>query len=191
MFALLQVATWKRCVNMGSCDHLVEISADDHLVEHAAAFFAEGFSQDCACIAIVTPEHQQLIDLSLARRGQQPEPLLAANRYIALNAEQTLESLLLHGQLDDLHFHRMFGELVRLAGAGGRAVRIVGEMPSLLAKRGDRNGVIHLEELWNDLSRDQTFSAYCLYPAELFSTSADAAWRDSICAIHSRSLAAI
>jgi MEDS: MEthanogen/methylotroph, DcmR Sensory domain len=174
---------------MGSCDHLVEISADDHLVEHAAAFFAEGFSLDCACIAIVTAEHQRLIDESLTRQGQQPQSLLAVNRYIVLNAEQTLDSLLLHGQLDDLQFHRMFGELVRLAGAGGRGVRIVGEMPSLLAKRGDRDGMIHLEELWNDLSRDQTFSAYCLYPAELFSTAADGAWRDSICAIHSRSFA--
>jgi hypothetical protein len=177
---------------MGSCDHLVEFcSADDHLVEHAAAFFVDGFSADCACIAIVTAEHQRRIEESLARRGQQPHSLLTANRYIVLNADQTLESLLANGQLDDLQFHRTFGELLRLAGAGGRCVRIAGEMPSLLALRGDRDGMIHLEELWNDLSRDHSFSAYCLYPAELFSTSHHDTWRDSIRAIHSRTLATI
>ena len=175
---------------MNTCSHLVEFfRADERLVERVADFMEEAFADGCACIAIVTPEHRGRIDVALASRGLLSDELIAAYRYIVIDARATLTSLRSAGVFDIPEFHRSLGQLISLAASGGRHVRIVGEMVTLLARQGEGDAVIQLEEMWNDLSREHDFSLYCVYPTDVFDAPLDACLRQQIRALHSRELA--
>jgi hypothetical protein len=174
---------------MNTCGHLVEFFAsDDQLIGHVADFIQEGFNSGCACIAAMTPEHRASIDRELADRGLMTERLIADYRYVVLDARDTLDALRSAGRFDVAEFHRRMGGLISLAAAGGKHVRIVGELVTLLAEQGEGDALIELEELWNDLSRDYPFTLYCPYPTHVFASSLNAKHRNAIRALHSHDL---
>jgi hypothetical protein len=154
---------------MERSDHLVEFFAtDDAFMQRIAALSARALAAGGTCIVIVTAEHRAGIDAALIARGLEPACLRAANRFVVLDAREILDQLQVRGGFDELKFHRTFGELLRLAGAAGRAVHILGETASLLARAGQLSAVIRFEELWNDLSREHPFVRRCFYPSICF-----------------------
>ena len=172
---------------MHSCGHLAEFfRTDEELIERVVAFMQEGFETDCACIAVVTPQHQAKIADSLRARGLSEDALIAAYRYIVLDAQTMLDSIRREGKLDAAEFHRSFGQLISLAASGGRHVRLVGEMVTLLANEADSAGVIQLEEVWNDLSRVYPFTLLCAYPMAVFESSLSPQSLLQVRALHSR-----
>jgi MEDS: MEthanogen/methylotroph, DcmR Sensory domain len=174
---------------MNTCGHLVEFFAcDDKLVEHVADFVQEGFNSGCVCIAALTPEHRSGLDRELARRGLSADKFVADYLYIVLDARETLDALRSDGHFDVAEFHRRMGQLISLAAAGGRHVRIVGELVALLAAQGEGEALIELEELWNDLSRDYPFTLYCPYPTHVFESSLNAKHLNAVRALHSHDL---
>lgn len=174
---------------MNTCGHLVEFFVcDDKLIEHVADFVQEGFHSGCTCIAAITPEHRLGVDRELAKRGLSTDKLIADYLYIVLDARETLDALRSEGHFDVAEFHRRMGQLISLAAAGGKHVRIVGELVTLLAEQGEGEALIQLEELWNDLSRDYPFTLYCPYPTRVFESSLDAKHRNAIRALHSHDL---
>jgi hypothetical protein len=174
---------------MNTCGHLVEFfAADDKLIEHVADFIQEGFNSGCACISVMTPEHHAAIDRELARRGLSTEKFIADYRYIVLDPRETLDALRPADHFDVAEFHRRMGGLISLAATGGKQVRIVGELVTLLAEGGEGDAVIQLEELWNDLSRDYPFTLYCPYPIYVFESALDSKHRSAIRALHSHDL---
>jgi hypothetical protein len=174
---------------MNTCAHLVEFFvSDDKLIEHVADFVQEGFNSGCVCIAAMTPEHQSRLHQELAKRGVSADTFIADYLYIVLDAREALDALRPEGQFDVAEFHRRMGQLISLAAAGGKHVRIVGELVTLLAERGEGDAVIQLEELWNDLSRDYPFTLYCPYPAHVFESALEAKHRNAVRALHSHDL---
>jgi hypothetical protein len=172
---------------MNACSHLVEFfSADEQLVGRAADFLREGFDTGCACIVVVTPTHRTRLDDALAARGLRSDELIAAYRYIVLDARVTLDSFRREGTFDIAEFHRSLGQLISLAASGGRPLRIVGEMVTLLAEQGEGDAVIELEEMWNDLSRVHPFTLFCPYPDHVFESQLSQRVRQQICTLHTR-----
>jgi MEDS: MEthanogen/methylotroph, DcmR Sensory domain len=176
---------------MSDCEHLVEFfDSDERLVSQAADFLLEGFENGATCIAVFTDEHRQQIDAVLNAQGAHTDNLAADYRYVFVDAHAALDSLMLHDKLDIAEFHRTFGGLLQLAASGGKSVRIVGEVVSLLVAKGKFATVIELEEAWNELSRMYAFGLYCVYLTNAVAPSFDAAYRNHICSIHSRELSA-
>jgi len=171
---------------MNTCSHLVDFfSADEHLIARVADYLQEGFESECACIAVMTPSHLASVDAVLTQRGLNSAELIAAYRYVTMDAHAVLRTLRPDGSLDFAEFHRSFGQLISLAGTGNRPVRIVGEMVRLLAEEGIGDAVIQLEEMWNDLSRDYAFTLYCVYSEHVFVDSLSVEHRTQIRALHS------
>jgi hypothetical protein len=50
----------------------------------------------------------------------------------------------------------------------GRTIRAFGEMVDVLWRRGQQEGAIALEELWNDLARTRSFALLCGYHLDIF-----------------------
>ena len=176
---------------MDSCDHLVEFcDSDERLVRGAAEFLSEGFATGCTCVVALTEAHRQRLHALLAESGVQTAQLAAAYRYISIDAESMLNILAPDGKLDLTEFHRTIGGLVQLVTTGGKSVRIVGELVSLLARRGEFSAVIALEEAWNELSRLYAFNLYCLYLTAGLARPIESPCRNHICSIHSREVAA-
>lgn len=176
---------------MDSCDHFVGFfDSDERLARGAAEFLSAGFARGCTCISVLTAEHRRQVDALLAEEGAHALQLAAAYRYICLDADSVLDSVVASGKLDLAQFHRTLGGLLQLVTAGGKSVHIVGECVSLLLQRGERGAVIHLEEAWNELSRLYAFNLYCLYLTAGLAQPLTRLYRNHICSIHSREVAA-
>jgi len=162
--------------------HLVQFfDADDELVRAVTSFLAAGFEAGHTCVCIATRDHHEKISKELAGGGLDTETLAASYCYIPLDAETTLESFMGDYRPDRERFHRIVGLLVAQAASRGAPVRIYGEMVSLLARKGLYQLVLDLEELWNELTREQDFMLFCGYPR----VALDSQLVDRISAIHS------
>ncbi len=88
------------------------------------------------------------------------------------------------GAPDPSRFSDAVGSLVAEAAAGGRRVRVFGEMVALLWEAGNVAATLRLEELWNDLGEDQAFSLLCAYPAQSLLGAPDDPQFTEVCARH-------
>jgi KaiC/GvpD/RAD55 family RecA-like ATPase len=171
---------------MQHCGHFVDFyDTDDEFVTTAATFLNEGFVAGSSCIAVLTAEHQMLVRRRLLELGSDSQQLSDDYRFVCLDANEMLESLWIEGRFDACGFHGKFADLIRLLSAGGRQVRIIGEMVDLLAERGRYDTVIQIEELCNELSREYAFQMCCLYRQHVFVQPLDESARRRVCAVHS------
>jgi hypothetical protein len=94
---------------------------------------------------------------------------------------------MINGWPNELRFNQVVGSVVRRAAQAGCG-RIVafGEMVAVLVEEGRYAAAIRLEELWNELSQQYSFSLFCAYPARLFRDPAHSSAFAKICRTHSR-----
>ena len=155
---------------MNNSDHVVQfVRADHQLVDAVSRYLREGLLDGETCVMVVTPEHREQLEWRLIDAGLDPEALSAEYRYIVLDAETTLAKFF-DGRsgIDKYRFHRHLGLLVRQAAARGQPVRLFGEIVDLLVEQGYPAAAIELEELWNELSRQHTFTLFCTYRVSPF-----------------------
>jgi len=133
-----------------------------------ARFVADGWALDECVVVVATGPHRAAIEARLLELGYDPAARVAAGRYLALDAEDTLAELIVDGHLDADRFMRRVGEVVTEASAAGRPIRAFGEMVALLWQDGRIEEAIELELLWNQLLRSHDFSLLCAYPTRVF-----------------------
>lgn len=131
--------------------------SDDFLIPSVSGFVREGFEQHASVIVITTQEHRELLGQSIGTFGQ-PE-----NRLVLLDAEELLSTFLVDAWPNEERFREAVGPLVADAARIG-PLHIYGEMAALLWSRGQRHAAIRVEELWNKLGQDHSFSLLCAYP---------------------------
>jgi MEDS: MEthanogen/methylotroph, DcmR Sensory domain len=162
--------------------HFVQFfTTDGELVRAVSDFLLSGFDAGHTCVCVATASHREQIAARLATLGADPAALAAAYRYIPIDARTTLDSFMIRGCIDRERFHRATGLLVAQAASRGAPVRIFGEMVTLVAEQGLGQAVLELEELWNELSRQQPFTLFCGFPHGLF----DQCLFQNVCAVHS------
>ena len=145
-------------------DHVVQFyeRAED-LVGGAAHHLARALDAGDAVVIVATPEHVDGFVDALAAAGADLDAATDAGRFVVRDAAATLEGFVDGGRIDPDRFDATVGALVHDAAAGGRPVRVFGEMVQLLWSSGERNAAVELEELWNELARREAFSLYCAY----------------------------
>jgi MEDS: MEthanogen/methylotroph, DcmR Sensory domain/Histidine kinase-like ATPase domain len=142
-----------------------------------------------AAVVIATAAHRHAFEAELDAAGIDPALACREGRLIMLDASATMAAFMPDGQVDSAAFREVVGSVLRQAGAGGRAVRAYGEMVALLWDAGDVLGAIELEELWNDLGRELSFSLLCAYQSESVSGAEHAQALQQVCHLHSSVLA--
>ena len=169
----------------GRGDHFVQLYADDaSLIESLATFAGGALRGDDAAILVATPEHRNAVAGVLAADGLDLEELSKSDRYFSLDAAHTLATFLVDGRPNGPRFAAVIGALLDRAAAGGRRVRVFGEMVALLWDSDDVAGAIVLEEMWNDLAVTRSFDLFCAYPTRSFG-EADASLLAEVCHRHS------
>jgi hypothetical protein len=151
---------------MTEAAHILQVFGDDRrLVDAVTRFMREGIESGATCVVIATPEHRRQIEAGLREAGSDPATLAAQYRYICLDAATMLSTFSVDGRPDRARFHKNLGLLIRQAASRGQPVRIFGEMVNNLAANGAHiAAAFQLEELWNELSRQHTFTLFCAYP---------------------------
>jgi len=166
-------------------EHIVQFyAAEDELADGVGRYLAEGIRSGAGVVVVATAAHRQAFTAALTRQGVDVERTLQAGRLQLVDASALLGGFLDGDRLDHDKFAAAVGGLVGQAAAGGRPVRVYGEMVALLWEAGQVTLAIELEELWNALGARLPFALLCGYPASVLSDqdTADAA-RD-VCRVH-------
>ena len=145
--------------------HVVQFYAREwELAAGVGGYLAEALDAGCAVVVVATPAHRLAFESYLAGVDANVAAARADGRYHAIDAAALLHRFAEAGQVDPASFEAEVGQVIRAAGAGGRPVRLYGEMVALLWEAGQLNAALELEGLWNDLARDIPFGLYCGYP---------------------------
>lgn len=161
---------------------------DSFLLDQLDQFIAPVLGSGNSVILIVDRDHRDGLYDRLRSRGTEFALAVGQERFLLLDAEETLEKFMVNGMPDPARFTRVLtGRLTRLAAAAkSKNPRIVafGEMVALLWGRGQQDAAIRLEQLWNQLAAIHSFQLLCAYPARFFSRRSDREAFLKICAEH-------
>jgi len=163
--------------------HLVQFyETDEFLVDTASEFIGSSLRDGDAAIVIATPTHRRAFEAALDTSGI--DLAATVDRYLALDAAELLEKLIVNGAPDAARFRDTIGVLIEHAAADGRQVRVFGEMVALLWSAGELASTIALENLWNDRDASHQLAKLCAYPLDAFDCEASTEAFGHICEQH-------
>jgi hypothetical protein len=176
---------------LGSGEHAVQFyEADDDLAVSVGGYLAEGIRAGDGAIVVATAPHCGAFEAALAGAGVDVARERDAGTLLVEGAADLLGRFRDGDGLDSERFESVISGLVRRAAAGGRPVRIYGEMVAVLWNAGHLALAIELEELWNGLGSRVPFTLVCGYPAGVMSDAGTADAVREVCRLHSDVIAA-
>lgn len=189
-------AGWMKCDTdvfwgeIAPCNHLVQIyESDDVVLASLEGFVTSGLNNDESVIIIATPAHIKALNRRLILHGLDINELQTANRYIPLDAEETLAKFMVKDWPDDERFMELVKSVVfRARGENTRRVRAYGEMVAILWAKGLNGATVHLEHLWNKFCESEVFCLFCAYPKSGFTQDVNSSI-GHICSAHTKLLA--
>jgi signal transduction histidine kinase len=167
-------------------NHMVQFYEDEQfLVDNVAHFIAAGLRGGEPIIIIATEAHRTAFADHVRLHGLDVEKALASGQLTMLDARKTLGELMVGDRPDWERFRRVIGSWIeRIRGEGKARVRAYGEMVDLLWRDGNRVAAIQLEEFWNDIGHDYSFSLLCAYVMGNFYRAEDAEDFARVCRTH-------
>jgi len=175
----------------GKTGHFVRFyDNDDMLLDEVAAFVDQSLGARGKGIVIATAAHREALRRridALAHAQGRPDP--QPEQLIWMDAETALAAFMVDGQPDRQRFDAVVGDAVMRACAGGMRLHAFGEMVALLCARGQYEGALQLERLWNELVHRIDFSLFCAYPWSLFPSTKMANAFQRVCAEHQHACA--
>jgi PAS domain S-box-containing protein len=156
-------------------DHVVQFyDKDSFLVETVSAFIGSALAAGDAAVMIATEAHRRAVAAVLNSRGLDVSRAARQHRLISLDATETLAKFMIEGLPDAQLFREVIrGPLSEAAASVApehRRVAAFGEMVNVLWSTGNFEGALRLEQLWNRLAEEHSFSLLCAYPIAGFNS---------------------
>src|SRR5256885_11895342 len=157
--------------------HAVQFyDCDTTLYSTVARFLGQGLVDGQPVIVIATAAHRLPILEYLKARMVDVDQALQSGDLIVIDANETLERVMLDDRLDEEAFESICGSLIRelLTNRSTHTlIRAYGEMVDVLWKAGKPDAAIRLEILWNQLADRYGFALLCGYSIANFSQQTD------------------
>lgn len=170
------------------CSHIVQLYGEDTqlLRERAGRFLGEGLALGEPALVIASVRHCDAFMCQLAEDGHDPINAIRSGRLVLMDSTRLLRELMVDGKLDWATFDRHAGGAVRAirSTTGAARVRAYGEMVGILWQAGRAEDAALLEEYWNRLMGDGSFSLFCGYPVDLLDAGVDTAALAPLLAAH-------
>jgi DNA-binding NarL/FixJ family response regulator len=151
----------KRCHEVGF------YAQDRALVDGFARFVKDALKNGNAVIVIATESHRASLLQRLSVDGAEVDRAVKQNRYVALDAAQTLSTITSHDMLDPTRFLELAGKLISTAAqsatGGSPRVAICGECDPPLWTIGSGELQIEVEQLWNVIAGRYDVKILCGY----------------------------
>jgi hypothetical protein len=171
-----------------ACRHIVQFYENDRfIIDNVSFLAATSLRNGNSSLLIATGPHLNHIEERLSSSGFHLGEFRDCERYLALDAAETLSQFLVDDWPDETKFNKIVGEVLRQA-AGKSANGFVfafGEMVALLCSANRVSAAVRLEQLWNNLARSYRFSLCCAYPLSSISGQSNTDAIFQICAEHS------
>ena len=130
---------------------------DTFLKDYATTFITEGLQVNETVIVVVTAQHCEEL-LKTVSQGE-----MAHDNLMFFNAEEQLWKIMVDEWPSELRFRNVIASMIGRTHQKGR-VRIYGEMVTVLWAKGYTRAAIRLEELWNKLAMEPSYSLFCTHP---------------------------
>jgi len=171
-------------------EHVVQFYQDDKfLIDAVSGFVGSALAAGDAAVLIATGAHREGIEQTLKKRGMEIGQAVRDGRLIALDATETLAKFMVNGLPDGERFRAVIGDRLAQAASSvagkGRRIAAFGEMVNILWATGNYEAALHLEQLWNQLAEQHSFSLLCAYPIAGFNNTRHTDAFLKICAEHS------
>jgi len=168
------------------CDHVVQIYENDSaFIDALTGFVGGGIKVNDGIIVIATGQHLQAVRERLQAYAVHVDDLIAEDRYIPLDAGETLSKFMVNNWPDEVLFEKTVTEILERARGNNRHVRAFGEMVALLWAKGNSGATVHLEHLWDRFCERASFCLFCAYPRNGF-TNAPRSSMQHICGAHTK-----
>ena len=173
--------------------HEVGFYSDDRSLFNGYTRFVEAvLKRGNAAIVVATKLHREKLLARLQAYGLDMSVAIEQGRYIALDNEETVATFMVSDLPDPAVFSKATGDLIARAAesvAGEHArVAACGECAPLLWERGNAEGAVRLERLWDEIARSYGVQVFCGYPLSNFQAGNGGDTFERICAEHSRVL---
>lgn len=170
--------------------HVVQFYSEDRfLLDELTNFVGTALAAGSSAVVIATRGHRDILAAKLKEQGLDFEQVVAAGRYVALDASETLSQFMVGDLPDAARFSDLLGTVLARAAlaAADESHRVVafGEMVALLWAEGKGDAAIQVEKLWNEIARAHRLSLRCAYPMQGFCREEHADLLLQICAEHS------
>lgn len=173
--------------------HVVQFYDDEgYLAQLVSDFVGSGLGEGEPALIIATRAHRDAFASALAARGFDLTVAQQEGQLTLLDATATLATFMHNGSPDPEKFHATISAAIERARGVSRSVRVraYGEMVDLLWQQGNAQAALELEELWNKLRADFSFSLLCAYQMGQFGAHDQGEGFKAICASHSHVLPA-
>jgi signal transduction histidine kinase len=162
---------------------------DSFLLDSAADLIGSALIAGDTAVVVATSAHRLGLSQRLRSRGLNLEMTANLGRYFAFDAATTLSVFMVNDSPDPARFNTFMGKTLSSirSAVKGKPPRLVffGEMVSMLCAEGNFEGALELEQLWNELARNQSFHLHCAYPMKDFEHDSNSQAFLNICAEHS------
>jgi len=176
-------------VTIAHC-HEVSFFADDVSVVHGYARFVESaLNSGNVLIVVATEAHRTSLLQRLEADGVDLATAIEQGRYIPLDAADTLSRLMINDMPDPIRCAKLIGDLVmravRVRKRNNARVVFCGEVAPTLLSRGNAEGAIQLEHLWDEVTRTHGADTLCGYLWSQLPGRKNNRFFQRICAEHS------
>jgi DNA-binding NarL/FixJ family response regulator len=145
-----------------------------------------------AAIVVATELHREKLLARLQAYGLDMSAAIEQGRYVALDNEETIATFMVSDLPDPALFSKVTGDLIARTAMSveGEHARVAacGECAPLLWERGNKEGAVQLERLWDEIARSYRVQVFCGYPLGIFQGGTGSYTFERICAEHSRVL---
>lgn len=167
-------------------DHVVQIyDSDEVFLDALSGFIGGGINAGDCVVVIATASHLAALESRLNSYGIRIDTLKEDDRYIPLDAEETLSKFMVDEWPNEQLFMETVSAIIERGKRKNRRIRAFGEMVTLLWTQGLKGATVHLEYLWNKCCSQHEFCLFCAYPKSGFTQDINYSM-DSICGCHSK-----
>jgi DNA-binding NarL/FixJ family response regulator len=148
--------------------HGVGFYSDDRsLLDGYTHFVGAALKNGYAAIMLATELHREKLLARLQAFGLDMSAAIEQGRYIALDNAETLSTFMVNDLPDPVRFSKVTDDLIAetAKSVGGKHTRIAacGECSPLLWERGNAEGAVRVERLWDGIARSYGVQVFCGY----------------------------
>jgi DNA-binding NarL/FixJ family response regulator len=171
------------------CHEVAFHADDDSVVDGYARFIESALKSGNAVVVVVTEAHRASLLRRLAADGVDVAAAIKQGSYVPMDAADALARLTVNDMPDPVRCRNVIADLVMGAAKGAKGehcqVVVCGEIAPTLLSKGNAEGAIQLERLWDEITEDYGVHTLCGYLWSAFPDGESSPIFRRICGEHS------